>query len=94
VTNGSQIATIVSLVNALPPAQPWILFCPVDLGPTVTLNFLPAPGAPAAAPLATVVAGGSGCGGVSFTLRGRSAPALGNGPELDTRLGHLLGFSG
>jgi hypothetical protein len=90
VTNASQIATIVALVNALPPAQPWVLFCPADLGPTVTLNFLSAPGA---APLATAVADGSGCGGVSFTLRGRTAPGLGDSPELLTRLGHLLGFS-
>jgi hypothetical protein len=89
VTNASQIATIISLVNALPPAQPWILFCPADFGPTVTLNFLSAPGAP---PLATAVGDGSGCGGVSFTLRGRTAPELGNSPELVTRLGHLLGF--
>ncbi len=91
VENASQIATIVSLVNALPPAQPWVLSCPADLGPTVTLNFLSAPGA---APLATAVAGGSGCGGVSFTLHGKTAPGLGNGPGLDTRVGHLLGFSG
>jgi hypothetical protein len=91
VTNASQIATIVSLVNALPPAQPWVLMCPADLGPTVMLNFLSAPGA---APLATAVAGGSGCGEVSFTLHGKTAPGLSDGPELDTRLGHLLGFSG
>ncbi len=91
VTNASQIATIVSLVNALPPGQPWLLACPADLGPDVTLNFLTAP---SAAPLATLVAEGSGCGGVSLTLRGKTAPGLSNGPELDTRLGHLLGFSG
>jgi hypothetical protein len=91
VTNASQIATIVSLVDALPPAQPWLLSCPADLGPTVTLNFLSTAGA---TPLATVVAGGSGCGGVSFTLHGKPAPELGNGAGLDTRLGHLLGFSG
>ncbi len=91
VTNASQIATIVSLVNALPPGQPWVTACPADIGPDVTLNFLSAAGA---APLATTVADGSGCGGVSFTLRGRTAPGLSNGPELDTRLGHLLGFSG
>lgn len=90
VTSPTQIATIVSLVNALPPAQPWLLFCPVDLGPNVRLNFLSAPGA---APLATAVADGSGCGGVSFTLGGKSAPGLSNGSELDTELGHLIGFS-
>lgn len=91
VTDASQVAKIVSLVNALPGAQPWITACPLDAGPDVTLNFLPAAGA---APLATAVADGSGCGGVSFSIRGKSEPGLSDGPTLDQQLGQMLGFKG
>jgi hypothetical protein len=91
VTDAKQVAKIVSLVNALPGAQPWITACPIDAGPDVTLNFLSAAGA---SPLATVIADGSGCDGVSFALHGKQEPGLGNGSTLDQQLGRMLGFKG
>jgi hypothetical protein len=88
VTATTQITKIASMVDRLPPGQPWELFCPVDFGPNVTLGFLEG-----TKQVASVVADGSGCGGVSFSLRGKQAPPLSDGGELITRLGHLLGFS-
>jgi hypothetical protein len=85
------ISRIVSMVDALPAGQPGTEACPADVGPTVTVEFLPAEGR---VPLATVVADGSGCGGVSFTLRGKSAPGLSGGPAFDQRLGRMLRFKG
>jgi hypothetical protein len=91
VTDAKQVATIISLVNALPGAQPWMTACPIDAGPNVTLNFLAAAGA---SPLATAIADGSGCDGVSFALHGKQEPGLGNGSTLDQQLGRMLGFKG
>jgi hypothetical protein len=91
VTDAKQVARIISLVNALPPAQPWLTACPLDAGPNVKLEFLSAAGA---APLATAYADGSGCGGVSFALHGRQEPGLSGGYTLDEQLGRMLGFKG
>jgi hypothetical protein len=91
VTDPKQVAKIISLVNALPGAQPWITACPIDAGPNVSLNFLSAAGAP---PLATANAAGSGCDGVSFAIHGKQEPGLGNGSTLDQQLGRMLGFKG
>jgi hypothetical protein len=91
VTDAAKLRRIVSLVNALPPAQPGAFSCPADLGPSVTLSFR---ATPAASPLAVAVADGTGCGGVSFTLHGRSEPGLSGGYGLVSQLEKLLAFSG
>jgi hypothetical protein len=91
VTAARKVAKIISLVNALPPAQPWLTACPLDAGPNVKLEFLSAPGA---APLASAYADGSGCGGVSFALHGKQEPGLSGGYTLDEQLGRMLGFKG
>ncbi|HTX46044.1 MAG TPA: hypothetical protein VMD48_07200, partial [Solirubrobacteraceae bacterium] len=91
VTDPNQVAKVISLVNALPPAQPWFTGCPADVGPDVTLKFLSAAGA---APLATAYADGSGCEGVSFAVHGKQEPGLSGGYTLDRRLGRMLGFKG
>jgi hypothetical protein len=91
VTDAAKVRRIVSLVNALPPAQPGTYSCPADLGPSVTLSFRAAPGA---TPLAGAVADGTGCGGVTFTLGGKSEPGLSGGYDLVSQLEKLLAFSG
>jgi hypothetical protein len=91
VTDAAKVRRIVSLVNALPPAQPGAFSCPADFGPDVALSFR---ASASATPLARAVAQGSGCGGVSFTLHGRSEPGLSDGYELVSQLEKLLGFSG
>jgi hypothetical protein len=90
ITDPTKIAKTVSLVDALAPAQPGVVFCPADFGPSVTLRFVSAPDA---APLATVVGDGSGCGGISFALRGKQAPGLTGGFAFVPRIERLAGLS-
>jgi hypothetical protein len=87
VAAAAQIRAIVSLVNLLPLSQPGVVSCPADVGPFVRLRFLPATGS---SPLAEVTADGSGCGLVTFSLRGHSEPALAGGPGLIRRLEAIL----
>jgi hypothetical protein len=89
VSTAAAVKKVVSLVNALPRAQPGAFSCPVDFGPDVTLKFLSAPGT---APLAVATAQGSGCGTVTFTLAGKSEPPL-SGGTLVRQLEKLLGFT-
>jgi hypothetical protein len=76
---GASAGQIVKLVNALGAAQPGAINCPADRGPLVSLVFRRSRSGPA---LATVIADGSGCGGVSFELGQRPAPPLTGGPGL------------
>jgi hypothetical protein len=87
VTVRNKVRRIVALVDALPRAQPGAVACPNDVGPEVRLAFRHTPGA---APLAIATADGSGCGGVTFRLRGHSGPPLAGGPGLIRRLSSLL----
>jgi hypothetical protein len=91
VAGPAKVAKVVKLVNALPPAQPWVTACPADFGPQVTLSFLA--NNDKTDPLAKVVADGSGCGVVSVVLSNRKAPALSDGDEFVARIEHLLGIS-
>jgi hypothetical protein len=91
VTKQSDVRKIVSLVNGLPRAQPGAEACPADIGPDVDLKFYYQQGGPV---VAEADAGGSGCGGVSFTLGGRHEPELAGGAELVHQLEKLLGFKG
>jgi hypothetical protein len=79
VTDGRKVRTVVRLVNRLALFQPGAFACPADLGPRVQLDFLSAAGR---APLAVATADGSGCGLVTFRLRGHRQPALSGGPQL------------
>jgi hypothetical protein len=91
ITAPAKIAKVVSLVNAQPQTQPYVLECPVFVGPDVTVKFY---GASRSVPVAIVVANGSSCGGALVTLRGRPAPDLSSGPTLADDFGRLLGFKG
>jgi hypothetical protein len=91
VTNRAEVAKVIRLVDALPPAQPGVTACPADDGPEVTLHFLANNGK--TVPLATVEADGSGCGGVSFRFTTQE-PGLSGGWTLDEQLERLLGFNG
>jgi hypothetical protein len=91
VTGAAQVARIVSLVDALPAAQPGAYACPNDTGQLVVLRFLS--GGPTPRTLATAKADGSGCAGVSLTIRGRAQPGLSGGAKLIQRLNALLGLS-
>jgi hypothetical protein len=84
---GAPVRRIIKLVNALGAAQPGAINCPADRGPLVSLVFRHAKSGPA---LATVVADGSGCGGVSFELGQRPAPPLTGGPGLVKQLQRQL----
>lgn len=90
VTVGNRVRRIVALVDALPADQPGAVACPNDVGPEVQVAFRHTPGA---APLVSVTADGSGCGGVTFRLRGRRGPPLAGGPGLIRRLSSLLRIS-
>jgi hypothetical protein len=92
VTRMSKVRKIVALIDALPAFQPGAFACPADFGSSVELDFRHTPGA---APLAIATADGSGCGGVTFRLRGHRGPPLAGGPGLIRRLSSLLriGFS-
>lgn len=90
VTDRTEVAKVVRLVNALAPAQPGVSSCPGDDGPYVTLSFLAGDGKA----LAQAVVDGSGCGGVSFSLGGRQRAGLSGGWTLDEQLERLLGFKG
>jgi hypothetical protein len=92
VTNGAEVAKVIKLVNALPAAQPGVSSCPADDGPEVTLQLLA--NNDKTVPLATVVADGSGCGGVSFRRFATEEPGLSGGGTLDPQLEKLLGFQG
>jgi hypothetical protein len=76
---GPSVRRIIKLLDALGAAQPGAINCPADRGPLVSLVFRRTRSGPA---LATVVADGSGCGGVSFELGERPAPPLTGGPGL------------
>jgi hypothetical protein len=89
VTKAATIQKVISLVDALPMDQLGAVPCPVDLGPDVTLKFLPASGS---TPLAVATAQGEGCGLVSFTVESKAEPDLADGGTLVERLGRLLGF--
>jgi hypothetical protein len=79
VTAPAKIAQLVAFIDSLPIGQPGATACP-ELGPATTLydlRFLPASGAP---PLARAVQ--DGCGGLAFSIRGRSAPGLAQDEDL------------
>jgi hypothetical protein len=87
VTDAATVGRIVTLVDGLPRAQPGAYSCPADMGPMVDLSFLPAPGG---APVAVATADGSGCGIVTFSIGGQTAPALSGGAGLIKALESLL----
>jgi hypothetical protein len=84
---GARVRRIIKLVNALGAAQPGAILCPADRGLLVSLVFRHTRSGPV---LATVVADGSGCGGVSFELGQRPAPPLTGGPRLIRQLQRQL----
>jgi hypothetical protein len=88
VTDVAQVSKIVSMVDGLPPGQPWEFHCPADFGPNITLTFLQG-----SKKVASVFAEGSGCGAVTFSLGGRQGPPLSDGDEFVSRVEHLLGIS-
>ena len=89
VTKRATIKKLVSLVNDQPQTQPYVISCPVLTGPEVTVKFF---GASGAAPVATVVANASGCGGALVTLHGKPAPDLSTGSTLADDFSRILGF--
>ncbi len=84
----NQVKRVVELVNRLPRSQPGVVACPADVGPLVELDFRRLAGVP---PVAVAIADGSGCGVVTFTLRGRREPDLAGGRGLVAGLTALLG---
>jgi hypothetical protein len=90
VTGPDRIRRIVAFVDGLPRAQPGVLACPADVGPLVRLEFRPAL---QAAPTATAIADGSGCGLVTLRIRGHREPALTGGPRLIRWLQSQLGIT-
>jgi hypothetical protein len=86
----AKINRIVRLLDRLPLMAPGAFHCPADNGPLLTLTFL---GEATEVPLAQATADGSGCGGVTLSIRGRAGPALTAGPWLIHRLQSLLGVS-
>jgi hypothetical protein len=86
----AKIDRIVRLLDRLPLTAPGAFHCPADDGPLLTLTFL---GGATDDPLAQATADGSGCGGVTLSIRGHAAPALTGGPWLIHRLQSLLGLS-
>ncbi len=73
VTSPGTVASIVSLINKLPIAQPGVSYCGNDLGVRVRLAFYRSPEVPPAA-VATVNPGG--CGDVQLTIAGHREPTL------------------
>jgi hypothetical protein len=90
VTDAAKVAQIVKLVNELAPGQPGTEACPDDVGPYVTLNFRRTPDG---APVASANADGSGCGGISFKLHGKTEPYLSGGDTFVEKLSKMLGFT-
>ena len=90
VTRQRTVRRIVEFVDALPTAQPGTVACPNDVGPMVELDFRARRGAP---PVAVAIADGSGCGFVTFAIRGHTEPKLADGPRLIKQLTSLLGIS-
>jgi hypothetical protein len=88
VTRAGKVHRIVRLINRLELAQPGVEACPADLGPDVQIRFFAQQGGPV---VAEADAEGSGCGFVSFMLRGHSEHALTGGPGLIVHLDKLLG---
>jgi len=88
VTEPGKVARIVSLVNELPLAQPGPIACPLDTGAGAVLKFYDRQGGPV---VAQADAGESGCGLISFWLRGKVEPPLSGGPGLIEHLNRLLG---
>lgn len=89
VTTQWKVLKVEGIVNGLLLAQPGLEACPDDVGPYFDLAFRSSVNA---APLAEAVADGSGCGLVTFRIRGRSQPALIGGPKLVRQLSSLLGL--
>jgi hypothetical protein len=88
VTDAGNVQRITALVDALPLDQLGLVPCPVDFGPDLDIKFYAQQGGPV---LAEAVADGSGCGIVSFSVGGKSEPALTGGPGLIQQLEKLLG---
>jgi hypothetical protein len=65
VTGQATVASLVALVNGLPPFPPGNFSCPMSDGRGVRLTFLPTP---TGTPLATAFAAGNGCGGATLTV--------------------------
>jgi hypothetical protein len=98
VTDPSQVRKIVSLIDALPVAQPIIYGCPPQIDPRlVTMTFRPATGGLTLAVLTYSAfrpwsGPGGGCNPVELTIGGRHQDPLIGGDFLDT-IGRLLGRS-
>ena len=93
-TDAAVIASIRSLVDQLPVANPGAMSCPMDNGELLTLSFYRAK---QSAPFAKVVAHRTGCGNVDVeqlrengTVLGRAAGQGGYG--LTTRVAALVGL--
>jgi hypothetical protein len=87
VTSLKKINAIVTLLNALPAAQPGLRSCPIDRGIRVRLAFYARRGVP---PLAVAVVDPEGCGGVALTIGGVPQPGLESGTLLE-EVDHVLG---
>jgi hypothetical protein len=72
ITNQATLRRIESLADGLPVFPPGMYSCPADNGSGLTLTFRGASGRT----LAVVAANATGCETVSFTVGGKSLPAL------------------
>jgi hypothetical protein len=87
VADAARVRRAVSLIDGLPAAQPGVVACPNDTGRYITLAF----GSRTGADLATAVVDGSGCLGVSLSIRGRQQHGLQGYPALVKQLSTALG---
>jgi hypothetical protein len=89
VVSRKRIDAIVTLLNALPTAQPGTRSCPEDPGITLRLALYKRPGA---TPLALADVDPYGCGGVRLTIGGKAEPPLEGGWTLTGRIDQVLGI--
>jgi hypothetical protein len=95
VTDPARVATIVSLIDALPTVQPYTMSCPsFGLSPVVTFTFRAKRHGPIvaqASQLASATEPTTGCDAMSFSIRGRPQTPLLGGARVVRTVQRLVG---
>jgi hypothetical protein len=88
-TDPAEIAQVLAIINALPPAPTGVVSCPMDVGSGLRLDFESTDGT--LVEQATMAA--SGCGGTTITINGEQQPAKASGRDTIQRIQRILGTS-